>query len=227
MKPIPAGSKVSGRSLRVFIRQPFTQTGNREQAVIQGVVDLLRNLDGQPHRLHLLTGERAESSQTFGGRFEIDRGLSFTPQTFRAVRLGLLDQADALVVIKTGLSESGAFELAYNIFGGRRAPVFFAIWKEASLETTLLQDLGELVPTRYVTFAEPSELREPLLEFLERCAGSLTTDSVNGIREKVVNVLSEAERRPLDTRSCTGEYRYGFPVDALFEPCVDEGGESG
>jgi hypothetical protein len=38
--------------------------------------------------------------------------------------------------------------------GGRKrpggaAPIFFAIWKEASFETTLLQDLVELVPTRY------------------------------------------------------------------------------
>ena len=49
----------------------------------------------------------------------------------------LLNQADVMVVIRTGLSESGAFELAYNIFGGRRVPVFFAIWKNTPLETTL------------------------------------------------------------------------------------------
>lgn len=171
MKVVPASSEVGGRSLRVFIRQPFTQTGSREQAVIQGVIDLLRELDGRPHRLNLLTVARAESSQTFRARFELDTGLPFTPQNFRAARLEPLSRADAMVVIRTGLSESGAFELAYNIFAGRRVPVFFAIWKDAPLETTLLRDLDELAPTRYVTFADPIELGPPFLEFFEGAAG--------------------------------------------------------
>jgi hypothetical protein len=172
--PLPrtAGSEVGAGSLRVFIRQPYAQTGGRERAVIQGVIDLLRELDGQPHRVQLLTGERAESNQTFRTRFELDTGRPFTPQNVRAARLGLLNQAEAMVVIRTGVTESGAFEVAYNIFGGRKAPIFFAIWKEVSFDTTLLRDLNELVPTRYVTFADPIELREPLLDFLEGCARS-------------------------------------------------------
>jgi hypothetical protein len=39
-----------------------------------------------------------------------------------------------------------------------------------------VQDLDELVPTRYVTFTDPIELREPLLEFLGGCASSRVND---------------------------------------------------
>ena len=42
-------------------------------------------------------------------------------------RRALVDLCSFL--IRTGLTESGAFELAYNIFGGKRVPVFFAIWR--------------------------------------------------------------------------------------------------
>jgi carbamoyl-phosphate synthase large subunit len=212
----------------MFIRQPLTQTSRREQAVIQGVLDLVRELDGRPHRLDLLTGERAESAQTFRSRFERDRGVPFTPHNFRAVRLELLDRADAMLVVRTGVSESGAFELAYNIFGGRRAPVFFAIWEHAPLETTLLRDLDELVSTRYVTFSDPLELRWPLLEFLDACAGSPISGGVTGDRERLATTPGGAEDRLRDTRVCTGEYGYGFALDGLlFDLCVDEGGESG
>lgn len=198
MKRVLASSEAPRRPLRVFVRQPFAQTGDREQTVIQGVIDLLCELDGQPHRLHLLTGARAESRRTFRARFELDTGRRFTPPSFSAVRLDLLNQADVMVVIRTGLSESGAFELAYNIFGGRRIPVFFAIWKSTPLETTLLRELDELVAIRYVTFADPSELRGPLLEFFDGAADG-------------------AE-----------EYRYGFSLKgALLESGVDEGGEGG
>lgn len=120
-KPAPsrsAGFEVAAPAVRVFVRQPFTRTHARERMVVQGVLDVLRRLDGRPHRLHVLTGWRAESSQTFRARFELNTGLAFTPRNFRAARLEWLNQAEAMVVIRTGLSESGAFELAYNIFGG-------------------------------------------------------------------------------------------------------------
>jgi len=62
--------------------------------------------------------------------------------------LDLLDRADLMIVIRTGLSESTAFEVAYNIFGSKGVPVFFAIWDQATIKTTLLRDLDELVPVR-------------------------------------------------------------------------------
>jgi carbamoyl-phosphate synthase large subunit len=82
-----------------------------------------------------------------------------------------------MIVIRTGLSESGAFEVAYNIFGGKRVPIFFAVWDQAPIKTTLLRDLDELVPVRYVTFSSPEELRQPLLDFLSAFVGICETDA--------------------------------------------------
>ena len=80
--------------------------------------------------------------------------------------MDLLDRADLMIVIRTGLSESTAFEVAYNIFGGKGVPVFFAIWDQAPIRTTLLRDLDELVPVQYATFSKPEELKESLLSFI-------------------------------------------------------------
>jgi hypothetical protein len=92
----------------------------------------------------------------------------------------LLNRTDAIIVMRTGLSESGAFELAYNIFGGAAAPIFFAIWEQAPLKTTLLRALPDFVPVRYVTFGQPEELRRPLLEFLRACAHDQSRNSSGG-----------------------------------------------
>jgi carbamoyl-phosphate synthase large subunit len=75
-----------------------------------------------------------------------------------------------MIVIRTGLSESTAFEVAYNIFGGGGVPIFFAIWDQAPIKTTLLRNLGNIVPVRYVTFSKPEELKEPFMDFLNSFA---------------------------------------------------------
>ena len=157
------------RRLKLFIRQPLTETSEREGAIIQGVLDVFHQIDGTPYKLQFLTGHQAQNSRTFRAQFERETGQKFTPKNFRRTRLKLIDQADAIVVIRTGLSESTAFELAYSIFGGPGVPIFFAIWNQAPIKTTLLRDLNEIVPIRYVTFCKPEELTEPLLDFLEAC----------------------------------------------------------
>ena len=97
--------------------------------------------------------------------FQYHQGKKFTPQNFRHHRLGLIDKSDAFIVLRTGLSESGSFEMAYNIFSGRRSPVFFAVWRKTPIETTLLRELEDLVDVTYFEFDSPSELREPLEDF--------------------------------------------------------------
>ena len=91
-----------------------------------------------------------------------------------------------MVVIRTGLSESASFELAYNIFGGRRVPVFFAVWDQAPIKTTLLRDLDELIPARYVTFSRPEELKEPLIDFI----GEVMQNSIRDIDQTHSGVWS-------------------------------------
>ena len=161
---------VGGSQLRLFIRQPFTETSEREAAIVQGVLDVLHQLDGAPYQFQFLTGHQAQSSETFRLEFERETGQEFTPINFRKNRLERLDCADAMVVIRTGLSESTAFELAYNIFGGPSAPIFFAIWDQAPIKTTLLRGLNEIVTARYVTFSNPKELMGPLRDFFRMCA---------------------------------------------------------
>jgi len=154
--------------LRIFIRQPFTQSGSSEKEVIQGVLDVLRNMDGNPYKLITPTGFEAQTESTFRAAYEHIFGKAFTPQNFRMTRLENLKNADAMVVIRTGLSESGSFEIAFNIFGGRRVPMLFAVWDKAPIKTTLLQELQEIADTTYITFASPEELEAPLREFLDR-----------------------------------------------------------
>src|SRR5262249_47467680 len=165
------------RRIRLFIRQPLTETSPREAAIIQGVLDVLQQINGSPYEMQFLTGHLAPTNDTFRQQFEREAGQQFTPSSFRETRLDLLNQADVMIVIRTGLSESGAFEVAYNIFGGKGVPIFFAVWDQAPIKTTLLRDLDELVPVRYVTFSSPEELRRPLLDFLSAFAGISETDA--------------------------------------------------
>jgi carbamoyl-phosphate synthase large subunit len=101
--------------------------------------------------------------------------------------LDLIDQADAIIVIRTGLSESTAFEVAYNIYGGTGAPIFFAIWDQAPIKTTLLRDRNEIVPVRYVTFSDPEELTEPLLNFFGTCVKVNSKENQTHSRQTLVH----------------------------------------
>jgi carbamoyl-phosphate synthase large subunit len=138
---------MNGSPVRVFVRQPFTESGNTEKQIIQGVLDVLASLE-----VDVLTGLEAQSQDTFRTSFEKTTGMPFTPANFRSVRLGMLQSAEAMVFIRTSLSESGAFEAAYNVYGGPRVPMFFAIWKHAPIKTTLLRDLDEFCAAEYVTY---------------------------------------------------------------------------
>ena len=157
------GATVIEEPVRVFVRQPFTESGNAEKEVIQGVLDVLSSLNAD-----ILTGAEAQSEGSFRAAFEARSGLPFTPSNFRGMRLRLLDSSDAMILIRTSLSESGAFEAAYNVFGGPQVPMFFAVWKNAPIKTTLLRDMDELCPAEYVTFDQPEELRDRLAAFLRR-----------------------------------------------------------
>ncbi len=152
--------------IRLFIRQPFTESGNTEKLIVQQVLNLLQDLNGNPYCLKVMTGLAAQSQDTFRCTFESTTGLEFTPQNFRTVRLKLLEQADAMIVVRTSLSESGAFEIAYNIFGGTKVPIFFAVWQASPIKTTMLRDLEDLCTVKYITFENPNEIKKPLIDFI-------------------------------------------------------------
>ena len=158
------------KTLNVFVRQPFTQSQEMDRELLQSTMDILKSIEGDC-ALNFLTSLEAQSRESFKQSFERDTGCPFTPANFRRYRLELIDQADAFVVLRTGLSESGAFEIAYNVFSGRKSPVFFAIWDKVPIKTTLLRDLDELCPAEYVAFSNVSELVTPLKEFFDKCRG--------------------------------------------------------
>ena len=68
------------------------------------------------------------------------------------------------------MSESGAFEVSYNVFAEPHAPMFFAVWKHAPIRTTLLRELGEVCDVTYCEFERPEELRDDLHRFFSRIA---------------------------------------------------------
>ena len=113
---------------------------------------------------------------------------------FRRYRLGQLRRADAFLYVRTAMSESGAFEVSYNVFAEPRAPMFFAVWKHAPIKTTLLRELEEVCDVTYREFEDPEELRGDLQRFFHRVAkataGTATPPSIR------VSWRTEAERMP-------------------------------
>ena len=156
------------KTLNVFVRQPFTQSREVDRNFLQSAMDVVKSME-KDCSLHFLTSLEAQSAESFKRSFERETACPFTPANFRRYRLELVDQADAFLVLRTGLSESGSFEIAYNIFSGRKSPIFFAIWDKMPIQTTLLRELDELCPAEYLTFSKVEELVLPLKNFFERC----------------------------------------------------------
>ncbi len=155
-------------AIRVFVRQPLTQTTGREARVVQAALDGIGGLTAyRRYALDLLTGTKAHDSESFREAFASDSGGAFAPRRFRETRLKLLSAADVMLVVRTGLSESGAFEVAYNIYGGRRIPMLFAVWDEAEIKTTLLRDLDDLAQVRYVRFSDPADVAAAFARFVD------------------------------------------------------------
>jgi carbamoylphosphate synthase large subunit len=155
-------------AIKIFVRQPLTQTGEREARVVQAALDGIGGLVGdRRYALEFLTGTKAHDSESFRQAFASEAGAAFAPRRFRDTRLALLARADVMLVLRTGLSESGAFEIAYNIFGGRRIPILFAVWDEAEIKTTLLRDLDDLAQVRYVRFSDPATVADAFARFID------------------------------------------------------------
>jgi hypothetical protein len=134
--------------------------------VLQIVDEIARN----GVRFEYLTGNTPLSDETFRENFEQNQGLPFNPVNFRRYRLGQLRRADAFLYVRTAMSESGAFEVCYNVFAEPHAPMFFAVWKHAPIKTTLLRELEEVCDVTYREFEDPEELRVDLEHFFRRIA---------------------------------------------------------
>jgi len=158
----------AARPLRLFIRQPLTESGQAQQDLIAAVLARIDEHNGDPCPFRYLTGRQAESAETFRASFEAESGLPFTPQNFRTWRLDLLSQAEAFINIRVGMSESSAFELSYHVFKGACTPVLFLVWKHAPIKTTLLKDLEHLCDVTYVEFDDADDIRDNVGAFFRR-----------------------------------------------------------
>ncbi len=177
--------------LKLFIRQPLTQSGDESKTIVEAVLRIVQDIGRDGGRFEYLTGNTPLSDQTFRENFEQSQGLPFNPANFRRYRLGQLRRADAFLYVRTAMSESGAFEVSYNVFAEPRAPMFFAVWKHAPIETTLLRELEEVCDVTYREFEEPEELRGDLECFFHRIAKAAAAPISPAARQ---NWQTEAER---------------------------------
>jgi carbamoyl-phosphate synthase large subunit len=161
------------RPLKLFIRQPLTQSGDESKQIVEGVLQIVDEIGRDGVRFEYLTGNKALSDRTFRENFEQSQGLAFNPVNFRRYRLSQLRRADAFLYVRTAMSESGAFEVSYNVFAEPRAPMFFAVWKHAPIKTTLLRELEEVCEVTYREFEDPEEMRSDLLRFFRRVSQGL------------------------------------------------------
>lgn len=129
------------REIKLFVRQGFTESDENMKIKLQKAISSLANYHTQDKTFNLLTGNQAESKSTFKKNFELNEGIDFTPNNFRDHRISKLEKADAMIIFRTGLSESTVFEVAYNIFKGNNIPVFYAIEPGCEIKTTLLREL--------------------------------------------------------------------------------------
>jgi hypothetical protein len=195
--------------IKVFVRQPLTQTGEREARIVQAALDGIGGLVGDGrYAMEFLTGTKAHDNESFRQAFTTEAGAAFAPRRFRDTRLALLSRADVMLVVRTGLSESGAFEIAYNIYGGRRIPMLFAVWDEAEIKTTLLRDLEDLADVRYVRFSDPAAVATEFARFIDEVVVPDMTrrghspEAVNG-EPRAATTFREARRAAREL---------GFPV---------------
>jgi carbamoyl-phosphate synthase large subunit len=156
--------------LKLFIRQPLTQSGDESKTIVEGVLQIVDEIGRNGVRFEYLTGKTPLSDQTFRQNFEDGQGLAFNPVNFRRYRLSQLRRADAFLYVRTAMSESGAFEICYNVFAEPRAPMFFAVWNHAPIKTTLLRELEEVCDVTYREFEDPEELRGALQHFFRSIA---------------------------------------------------------
>lgn len=148
--------------MKLFIRQSFTQADGSQSKLVQKVLNAIKK---EYRHVEFLTGSTALCSESFRDHFEDSAGVEFTPTAFREYRLDLIDQCDAIVVIRTSMSESGAFELSYNFHNKNPKPVFYALWKKAPIKTTLLRELDSHYPVVYCEFEQAEEIINRFREF--------------------------------------------------------------
>ena len=149
------------RYLRIFLRQPYTNNNIKNVPILKNIEQTIYNYD--KHKLDIYPYKGVTNKDNFKEIFNIKTGCNFTPENFRNFRLNKLDNCHGMIIIRTDVSESTAFELGY-LYAKYRIPVFYMIHKDCPLNTTLLKDLYPDVT--YCNFIN-NEYKEPLIKFID------------------------------------------------------------
>jgi GMP synthase (glutamine-hydrolysing) len=195
---------------------------------------------GQQSCVAQLAKRQAAVLHWHGDTFDLPAGathLALTPaydnQAFAWGRRGLALQFHAEVTAR-GLERwftSHAHEIEHtpgvSVAQLRRDTQCYAPRLQARAAYCWQTWLNQVIQLRAVP-GNPIALTAPLVELSDGDASSPVSVSATGIRGAIGTEHEVTERRLLDTRLRTGDYRYGFPLDgALLESGSEEGGESG
>lgn len=160
------------KDINIFFRQPFTETSEYEEKIIGDAFEVIKSIQQEGVNFKIVTGEKALNRENFKSEWEKLTGHIFSPPAFRDYRISLLNKSDVFINIRTGMSESSAFEMAYNVYNNK-IPMFIAIWDKAPIKTTMLRDLDDLCYVEYFSFSDPEELYLPVKKFIQKVANSL------------------------------------------------------
>lgn len=157
------------KKINIFFRQPFTEANEKQQVLIQSVLNKTVNYNEKENEVCIVTGSKAQNKTTFRSYFEKEYDLEFTPSNFRKIRLNLLSNADLFIVLRTAMSESSSFEIAYNIFKGKNVPMLFLIDEHAAIKTTLIRELNDIATVTYHTFESVNDasLKRVIHQFIK------------------------------------------------------------
>ena len=152
--------------LRVFVRQPFTETSSKgDLTKIMGSL-----LKYKRHPMEVLPYSEVGEGDDFRETFQSKTGIKFTPENFRNYRLDAIRKSNAMFIMRNNLSESTAFELGYIYSKFPHLPLFFAIDAKHPIKTTLLRDLHP--NTVYCTYNQPEDVEPQLHDWLDFVARS-------------------------------------------------------
>jgi len=149
------------RCLRLFLRQPYTNNNIKNTPILKEIEKNIYNYE--KHDLDIYPYKGVTKKKDFKEIFTIKTGCNFTPENFRNYRLNKLDICHGMIIIRTDVSESTAFELGY-IYAKYKIPIFYMIHETCPLNTTLLKDLYPDVT--YCNFSN-GEYKKPLIKFMD------------------------------------------------------------
>ncbi|MET1257178.1 hypothetical protein [Aliikangiella maris] len=168
-------------ALNLFIRQPYTKVEEAELAIVQSVLDTVMAQNQNPYRINVLTGHQAYDQDSYKVAYEQQSGKPFNPTEFRLTRQAQIDNCDAMIIVNTGISEGTSFEVGYNIFSGKMAPMLFLVKQNNPIQTAFLQELDEISDATYVSFDHVDKVEAPIRLFLSHIAGLKSDSAISAV----------------------------------------------